>query len=78
MLVLTVYPGDAVRIGPDVTIIHTRGGRVRLGIEAPAGARIERLGRWRPADLQAAKELAQAVAAAIATEAPADLTAKLD
>ena len=52
MLVLTVCVDEAVRIGPDITVMLCRAssGRARLGIEAPADVAIERIGRWRKAD----------------------------
>ncbi len=44
MLVLTRKPGEALRIGEDitVTVVDVREGQVRLGIEAPQGIRIYR------------------------------------
>ena len=44
MLVLTRKIGEAIRIGPDVTVrvLEVRGGQVRLGLAAPTGIRIFR------------------------------------
>lgn len=44
MLVLSRKVGEAVCVGPGVTVrvMETRGGRVRLAIEAPAEVRILR------------------------------------
>ena len=44
MLVLSRKVGERIRIGEDVTILFTRvaGGRVSVGIEAPAQVRILR------------------------------------
>lgn len=45
MLVLTRRPNEQIEIGEDritVTVLEVRGGRVRLGIEAPASIGIRR------------------------------------
>jgi carbon storage regulator len=44
MLVLSRKVGERIHIGHDivVTILSVRGGRVRLGIEAPEGIQIKR------------------------------------
>jgi carbon storage regulator len=44
MLVLTRKAGQNIRIGEDivVSIVRTRGGRVRLGIEAPRHVSVRR------------------------------------
>lgn len=44
MLVLTRKAGERVLIGDDivVTILEIRGDRIRVGIEAPSGLRIQR------------------------------------
>lgn len=44
MLVLTRKPGERIVIGQTITItvVETRGGRVRLGIAAPNGTPIHR------------------------------------
>ncbi|PID74863.1 MAG: carbon storage regulator [Desulfobacterales bacterium] len=44
MLVLTRKPGEGIKIGDDITvkIIETKGGAVRLGIEAPRNQKIYR------------------------------------
>lgn len=66
MLVLTRKVGEGIIIGDDVriTIVEVRGGGVRIGIEAPASAKIHRqevyerisqqnkeAAQWNPADL---------------------------
>ena len=44
MLVLSRRPGEQIRIGQDITItvIRSRGNRVRLGVQAPEQFRIRR------------------------------------
>lgn len=44
MLVLSRKPGESIRIGEDVivTVSEIKGGRVRIGIEAPDSVRIRR------------------------------------
>lgn len=44
MLVLTRKKGERIHIGDDITVVITKidGGRVGVGIEAPAQVRIER------------------------------------
>ena len=44
MLVLTRREGEALRIGPDISVrvVSMRGNRVRLAIEAPAGVTVHR------------------------------------
>ncbi len=44
MLVLTRKPGEGIKIGDEITvkIIETKGGAVRLGIEAPRTQKIYR------------------------------------
>jgi carbon storage regulator len=44
MLVLSRKPGEAIVVGTAirVTVIEVRGGRVRLGIEAPAHVNVRR------------------------------------
>jgi carbon storage regulator len=44
MLVLTRKPGEAIVVGASirVTVLEVRGGRVRLGIEAPAHVNVRR------------------------------------
>ncbi|PQO43067.1 carbon storage regulator [Blastopirellula marina] len=44
MLVLTRKPGETIRIGDDIviTISQLKGGRVRVGIDAPAEMGIRR------------------------------------
>jgi carbon storage regulator CsrA len=46
MLVLSRNVGERIRVGPDVvfTIVEVSGRKVRVGIDAPEGLRIERLG----------------------------------
>jgi len=66
MLVLTRKVGEGIIIGDDVriTVVEVRGGGVRIGIEAPASAKIHRqevyerifqenkeASQWSPADL---------------------------
>ena len=48
MLVLTRKPGDEIRIGDDIrlVVVEIREGRVRLGIDAPKGVRVDRLEVW--------------------------------
>lgn len=44
MLVLTRKPGEQIRIGNDitVTVVETRGNRVRISIDAPRAVNIRR------------------------------------
>jgi carbon storage regulator len=44
MLVLTRKAGEQIAIGPDIVVkvVEVRGDVVKLGIEAPAGVRIQR------------------------------------
>jgi carbon storage regulator len=44
VLVLTRREGEALRIGPDISVrvVSMRGNRVRLAIEAPAGVTVHR------------------------------------
>jgi len=44
MLVLSRKPGEAIVVGASirVTVLEVRGGRVRLGIEAPAHVNVRR------------------------------------
>lgn len=44
MLVLTRKPGERILIGDDivVTFLEARGDSIRIGIDAPAGVRIQR------------------------------------
>ncbi len=44
MLVLTRKPGEGIKIGDTITVkvIETKGGAVRLGIEAPRNQKIHR------------------------------------
>jgi carbon storage regulator len=44
MLVLTRRRGEGVTIGPDIRIVvlHTKGGQVKLGIEAPPAVAVHR------------------------------------
>jgi carbon storage regulator len=44
MLVLSRKPGERILIGPhiELTIVHVRGGRVKLGFECPANVRVLR------------------------------------
>lgn len=44
MLVLTRKRGEAIAIGPDirVVVLQTKGGQVRIGIEAPRSVEIHR------------------------------------
>ena len=46
MLVVTVYKDDYVTIGNDIEVLVVRAGdKVKLGIKAPRGERIERVHR---------------------------------
>lgn len=44
MLVLSRRKGEVIDVGPDITItvVEVRGDKVRLGIHAPEGVRIDR------------------------------------
>ena len=44
MLVLTRKPGEAVKLGEDVTVVvlGVRGSQVRLGIDAPRSVAVDR------------------------------------
>ena len=44
MLVLSRRPGQIIEIGPNirVVVVDVRGGKVRLGIEAPANVAVNR------------------------------------
>lgn len=44
MLVLTRKPGESIALGADikVSVVQVQGGKVRLGIEAPANVHIAR------------------------------------
>jgi len=44
MLVLTRHEGESIRLGDGVkiTVLSSEGGKIRLGIEAPANVRVDR------------------------------------
>ena len=48
MLVLSRKPGETIRIGDDIaiTLVGVKGGRVRIGIEAPEHTRALRAELW--------------------------------
>lgn len=61
MLVLSRYEGEAIRIGPDVTVrVIGAYGRVKLGIEAPKSVLVDRdevaKDREKDADRERAKQ----------------------
>jgi carbon storage regulator CsrA len=55
MLVLARKASEAIKIGDDITVkvIAIRGGQVKIGIEAPSGVRIVRIGSPQPARIEA-------------------------
>ena len=57
MLVLTRKPGELIHVGGDVVlkVVEIRGGRVRLGIEAPRSVVIERGEIARARELEAVR-----------------------